>query len=514
METYGYSWSDWLYGNRKTPFMVSVYDDCHAIDGCDDPAMKSQLIRELRKKVSDRNEPWVEGIEDFLDFETHRLTHGAAPIELLYDTDEYKVLAALEAAYRHGAFRGLCVTPGGADWIGQLGEFCSAAVHQGFKWVRVDGGADEWELPALGEAWCKGSALWAFVSVNVAVDLAGADPENDAVLTRIHEVIAAHHMAGSSWKAYRGEHPHKQWSEAVRGLAPGREAITEFGHKYSWPSQMIEVLARGAEHVNRWVNPPAPAPEFQDRTRGLLIGDHTPRLQRRLLKVCDELQEAFGDMTEAEAAEFRTRTANWISAQTTDWRGRGSGDDKAIEANIIGALTGVLRESRPHITAEQADRINRWSAQWLMHLPRERREQMLDRSRATVAIRGRVPGALQGGYGSAGTGHTRWVDGVWDLAVLGHCTSEGDRVPENAHALTIRFFNAAHGKGRVLGVDMGPDDDSSGCLVCVGDELFRLLVDNRPSINVLHTTIWGALHYFNLALGEVDDTSLGTRQEK
>ncbi|MFJ2745640.1 hypothetical protein ACIO3O_38945 [Streptomyces sp. NPDC087440] len=511
--TYGYIWADWLYGKKKNAFMVSVYNDCHAIEQCRSPAQKADLLKSLRGKVSGSSEPWVEGIEDFLDFETSYLAQGTAPVEVLADSDEYRALGVLEAAYRHGAFRGLCRTDSGAEWIGLLGEFCAAAVHQGFKWVRTSGGVDEWELPAMSEAWCKGAALWGLVCTHLAVDEAGPHPANDAALERIHDVIAPHHMAGALWTHYRGTHPHQTWSPQVRGRAPGEAAIRTFGDAHKWPAEMIDILVRGADHVNTWVNPPAPASAHMDRTRDLLISDHTPRLKGRVMQMCDELQRAVGDMNETEVAELRWRGAAWMSTLTTNWRGRGSQHDRVIEVSFVGALTGVLRESRPHITAAHADRIFEWCAQRASHLPPEERDPLLKASRSTLEIRGRVPGILKG-YGSAGTGHTRWVDGVWELATMAGClvgSGMEDAVPENARELACRFFNASQGKRRKVGIDVGPDDDSGGCLVCVGDELFRHLVGNRPSTGVLQCSIWGVFHYGNGGLGEVADTSLGTR---
>ncbi|WP_172388091.1 hypothetical protein [Streptomyces sp. MNP-20] len=508
--TYGHIWADWLYGGDKDRFMVSVYDACREIDGCASPAMKARLIADLRARVSGSSRAWVEGIHDFLDFESRRLSHGSALVEVPEDGEEYRVLAALDAAYRHGAFRGLCRTPGGAEWIGRLGEFCAAAVHQGFKWVRVDGGADEWELPVLGEAWCKGAALWGLVSLYVAVDRAAVDPDNDAVLARVHGVIGAHHMAGATWLAYRGAHPHKPWS-AVRGRAPGGNAVAAFGREHGWPEEMTDVLVRGAEHVNTWVNP-AVDPVHLERTRGLLIGGHVPRLEARVARLSAELADLAGGVSAGESAEIMWRASNWMSTYTGAWSGRGDDRDRVLELTAIGAVTGALRESRPHLTAEFVDRAERWARERTAHLPQRWQELLVPLVRTTAEVRGRVPGTFEG-ISSEGVGPKRFLDGVWTLsqwAILAPMGG-GREFPGDLVDPTIRFFNALTQRRRIEGTDFPVGgDDHGGCWVCLGSSLFTGLVDNRPENKVQENLVWSALTYNNLGLGEVDDPSLGS----
>lgn len=507
--TYGYIWADWLFGREKDSFMVGVYDDCRSIDQCAVEPEKAARIVRLRNKVGGSGRPWIEGIIDFLDFESHRLAHGRAPVVPLGDADDLTALAALDAAYRHGAFRGLCRTPGGAEWIETLGEYCAAMVHQGFKWLRPNG-VDEWELPVLGEAWCKGTAMWGLVSLAMAVDACGEDTDNDEVLYRIHTVVGAHHMAGATWKGYRGPHPHRWWDRAVRGKAPSEETIRQFAAWRRWPEELTDLLVRSARHVNTWVNPPD-HPTGLTRTRALVIGAHTPRLNARLDRLVDELVELTGDMTPQEIAEARVRCGSWICNFTSVWRGRADPSDKVAEVSVFGALLGVLRESRPGITADLADRIEQWSRARTDHLPPEQQQVFMAEARATLEIRGRLPGHE---LGSRGEGPTRYTDGVWGLATLSvlHSRPGGQEVPQDMRPLAIRLFNALSDHRRLPGIDVDEGHVNPHCAVCVGDEMFRGLVDNRPSPGVLQATIWGALLYCNLALGsDGDDDNLGTR---
>ncbi|KAL7916870.1 hypothetical protein GGI35DRAFT_50399 [Trichoderma velutinum] len=198
-QTYGYIWADWLYGYEKDTFMVEVYNSCKDIDGCTDPKEKTEKLLLLRNKVQGSRKSWVDGVVDFIEFESQLLRGVVSSLDTTSNVEDDQTMAILQDAYMHGAFRGLCTTPSGAEWIGRLGEFCAVAVHQGFKWVRLSGGVSNWELPVLGEPWCKGAVLWGLVSMYIAVDTAGEDPGNDAALERIHTVIQAHHFAGSCW---------------------------------------------------------------------------------------------------------------------------------------------------------------------------------------------------------------------------------------------------------------------------------------------------------------------------
>lgn len=130
----------------------------------------AQLVL-LRDKVLGSKKPWVEGVTDFIEFESQLLASGVPRLNTLHDDD--RTIAILYAAYLHGAFRGTC------------------------------------RAATLGESWCKGAASWGLVSVFMAVDIAGADAGNDAALNRIHAVIGAHHLAGVTWEKYRGAYPHK-----------------------------------------------------------------------------------------------------------------------------------------------------------------------------------------------------------------------------------------------------------------------------------------------------------------
>ncbi|TCO45882.1 hypothetical protein [Actinocrispum wychmicini] len=515
MTTYGHYWADWLYGTQKDAFMVSVYDACAEIDRCDSPVMKAKLIGALRQRVSGSNRDWVEGITDFLDFETHRLIHGRAPLDVLEDSDEYRVLAVVDAAWRHGAFQGLCRTPGGVEWIGHLGEMCAALVHQGFKWVRgSDHGPDDWELPALGEAWCKGAAMWGSAGFFAALDEAGADPDNDAALTRIFRVVAAHHMAGATWLAYRGKHPHKAWRADVRGRAPSPEAVHRAGVKFRWPPEMIDVLARTAEHVNTWVNPPHPK-EIPDRTRGFMIGAHTPRILTHIRELAAELGDAAGDLTPAEHEELVYRSASWMSNYATYWFARGDTDDRLLEVTACGALAGVLREPRPYLTQEHVHRMVEWARPRTGHLSGQKQKELLDSVRLTMEVRGRVPGAVPE-LGSDGTGHLRYIDGAWKLTSDAFLTADRSNVGgvdlnEKQFPWATRFFNAVTRERRRTGVDyLGVTDEHGGCPVCVGNELLKSF-DNKVNLGIWVCFTIGVLLYDNLLLGEPGDQSLGSR---
>jgi hypothetical protein len=531
--SYGHTWADWLYGREKDAFMAGVYDDCGRIDHCPDGLTKAARILRLRDKLTGSNRAWVEGVLDFLDFESHRLALGRAPLTRLGAAADFEVLAVIDAAYRHGAFRGLCRTPGGAEWIGLLGELSAVMVHQGFKWLR-SGDVDDWELPGLGEAWCKGVAMWGLLSLFLAVDAGGDDADNDEALHRIHTLVGAHHLAGTVWAAYRGPHPHQGWDRTVRGTAPAEGAIRQFGAWSRWPPELTDILVRSARQVNTWTNPPG-QPVHLTRVRGLALGEHTPRLNVRCNQVVDELVALAGDMTPAEITETRWRCGSWLATFTSVWRGRGDLSDCVVELSAFGALLGVLRESRPHITSRLAAGIMRWSRDRTDHLRPDEQQKLLDEVRATVEIRGRVPGAalvgagarrFTGGLlgtsaldirsvsaGSADAGARRFTDGVWGLAELCVIQSRhgGREIPEDMRELTVRLFDALTDHRRRPGVDVEVGQVNTDCAVCVGDELFRGLVDNRPSPGVWHGTIWGALIYANFGLGTGDDVDLGTR---
>lgn len=502
-------WADWLFRRDKDTFMVDVYTACHEIDYCSDPAAKAMKLLLLREKVRGCNKTWVEGIDDFIDFETQYLVQGQAPLHILEDDDEHRALGVLHASYLHGAFRGLCRTASGAAWIERLGEFCAVAVHQGFKWLR-NRGVTEWELPAFGEAWCKGAGMWGLACLCIAVDAAGEDPGNDVALERIHVVVGAHHFAGAHWIHYRDVHPHKWWNEGVRGQAPSEKAIRRFGTSLEWPEEMINVLVRGAKHVNSWTRPSF-SPEHFQRTRGFLIWDHTPRLKARLIRVVDEMTEAAGDVSESEAQEIRWRASSWLATHTMHWRGRGDKRDRVLEISSTGSLTGVLRESRPHLTAELVQQMVDWSRPRVGHLSLERQQIILEMVRQSVEVRGRVPGAVAG-YASAGTDALRFIDGVWELSMWCSIFGNGDsgqEIPLGLRELTVRMFNSWHRKRRLAEKDFPPGSDvSGGCPVCVGDALFTGLVDNQPFIGVFQCCIWGALLYQTLGLTGPDDMSL------
>ncbi|MFC8453550.1 hypothetical protein [Kitasatospora sp. NPDC057223] len=507
--TYGYIWADWLYGSGKDAFMAQVYDDCRGIDHCPDEREKAARITGLRAKVAGSSRSWTEGVLDFLDFESSRLTLGRAPVTRLGEADDFAALAVLDAAYRHGAFRGLCRLPGGAEWIGLLGEVCATMVHQGFKWLRPHGGVDDWELPALGEAWCKGVAMWGLVSLVMAVDTCGGDPDNDEALHQIHTVVGAHHMAGALWTVYRGPHPHQWWDPTVRSKAPAEAAVRQFAAWRRWPDELTDLLVRSAHHVNTWTNPTG-HPVHLTRTRDLAIGSHTPRLDARLEQLTAELAEVAGDLTPEERAETHSRCGSWLATYTAAWRGRGDLSDGVEELSAFGALLGVLRESRPHITTDQATRLVEWSRARVQHLRPEAQRELMELVTSTVEIRGRMPGVP---LGSAEVGPRRFIDGVWHLATLSAMSSRhgGWPVPQDMREPAMRLFNALTDHRRLPGVDVEEGHVNPDCFVCVGDRLFTGLVDNRPSPGVLQKTIWGILTYCNFALGTADDVDLGTR---
>lgn len=510
---YGYIWADWLYGRDKDKFMVAVYNDCHVIDNCQDPPLKALKLLFLQQKIRGCRKPWAEGVQDFIDFEIRDLTGGNSLLcqqtTVGDKSADEEVLETLQAAYLHGAFRGICRTQSGAEWISQLGEFCAAAVHQGFKSLRKRGVSD-WELPRLGESWCKGVAMWGLVCLYVAVDIAGEDEGNEVALERMHTIIAAHHYAGLVWTHYRGVHPHQWWNSKIGGRAPSERAIRKFGASHSWAETMIDVLVRGANHVNTWASPPFDSVHFP-RMRGVLIWDHTPRLKSRLIHVCDEIIEVVGDMSESEGVEFKWRAGNWISTHTVTWHGKGDSYDRVSEISILGALVGVLRESRPHVTADFVERIVNWSRERIGHLSQAEQDLVLDKVKCCMEIRGRLPGAVKG-YASGGTGPTRFIDGVWDLSSWCCILSSkegGKEVPLNIRELVTGQFNALNKSTRIAGVDFAAGQaNEAECPVCVGDALFRALVDNRPGTGVNQCTMWGAFLYCNLGLGNTDDLSL------
>lgn len=511
--TYGYIWADWLYGYDKDTFMVEVYNMCRDIDGCTDSNEKRAKLILLRKKVEGSRKPWVDGIADFIEFESSLLLGGVPPFETLSQVEDDRTMTIIHAGYIHGAFRGLCSTASGEEWVGHLGEFCAAAVHQGFKWVRESGGVSNWELPTLGESWCKGSVMWGLVSMYIALDIAGLDPGNDAALERIHAVVQAHHLAGSCWLRYRGAHPHKWWSEKLRGRAPNESSIRHFGKKHSWPQTMIDILCRSADHVNSWKNAPF-KPVFQERMRNLLIWDHTPRLKSRLVHVVDELTQLIGNVTEPEADELLSRCAAWIANHSVNWHGRGDRSDRVIELSLIGAVAGVLRDSRTRIPNELIDRAMAWNKERIGHLSQDMQELFLDKVLRGIKIRGRVPGAVNG-YGSSGTGLTRFIDGWWDVAmwssILAHPTG-GTEVPVNLRETIVKFFNIWSRKRRVVGTDLPTGAVEDGCPICIGHSLFEESVDNRPTVSQWQMTVWGTLLYNNLGLGQPEDTNIGSGQ--
>ncbi len=511
--TYGYIWSDWLYGTDKDSFMVDVYDECKRIDECADPADRAARLAALGDRVRESRKPWVEGIFDFIDFETSCLSEGKPPVPEIYDSNEsFQALGVIQAAYLHGAFKGLCRTASGEEWIGALGEWCGAALHQGMKAMRPSG-VSEWELPTLGEHWCKGVSMWALCCMYAAVDVAGDDPDNDEALARIHAVIGAHHVAGACWLKYRGAHPHKWFDPEARPVAPRMEDIRRFGERYGYPIEMVEVMCRAADHVNTWSNPPSSSVHL-DRTRDLLIADYTPRLESRIDEVCKEMYKFADDVTSSEEAEIRSRSYKWMVGFTSRWRGRGDMNDSVLEVHMPGAVLGVLRESRSHVEAVFADRWIEWADKRIAHLPAGDRTELLGLVRRTVEVRGRLPGISDGYSGSAGTGPLRWIDGVWPLAIMS--TMLGSSVPERNvdekfHETIIRFFNAYTGAKRIEGVDKPPGAAGEGCPVCLGDRIFEGLVIDRCTAPVSQIFFWGTLLYINLGLGRPDDNALGSR---
>ncbi|QDQ09557.1 hypothetical protein [Streptomyces spectabilis] len=278
---------------------------------------------------------------------------------------------------------------------------------------------------------------------------------------------------------------------------------------------MIDVLARAAEHVNTWVNPSYGA-EFEDRTRGFLVGANTPRLLTKTREPAAELGDAAGDLTPSEREELVFRTSNWMSPFATYWRGRDSNDDRLLEISALGALAGVMRDARPHLTQHHVNRVVEWARPRTEHLSEETQAQLVERARRTVEVRGRVPGTLPG-LGSEGHGPLRCLDGVWTLAadtmLLADCsTGGGDPNPVQAKWATL-FFNPLTRERRKPGRDFHGKTDAGAleCIVCVGDEMIRSLIDSHPNLCVMNNFAWGALGYANLGLGKVGDESLGTR---
>jgi hypothetical protein len=357
--------------------------------------------------------------------------------------------------------------------------------------------------------------MWGLAGFYAALDKAGADPDNDAALTRIFCVIAAHHMAGATWLAYRGEHPHKAWRADVRGRVPSPTTVRRFGAKFSWPPEMIDVLARTAEHVNTWVNPPH-RKDFPDRTRGLLIGTHTPRILTHIRELAAEIGDAAGDLTPAEQEELVYRSASWMSTYATYWRARGDDDDRLLEVAVCGALAGVLRESRPNLTQEHVHRMVEWARPRTGHLSGDKQNEVLDCVRLTMEVRGRVPGAFSE-LGSDGSGYVRYVDGVWKLSsdvfllTADRSNVGGADLNEKQISWATRFFNAITRERRRAGVDyLGATDEHGGCPVCVGDELLKSF-DNKRNLGIRVCYTVGNMLYDNLLLGEPGDQSLGSR---
>lgn len=59
--TYGYIWSDWLYGAGKDAFVIDVYDACAAIDREPDVKVKGEKMAALqrwRPIPSSTAKPW------------------------------------------------------------------------------------------------------------------------------------------------------------------------------------------------------------------------------------------------------------------------------------------------------------------------------------------------------------------------------------------------------------------------------------------------------------------------
>ncbi|MFJ9631290.1 hypothetical protein ACIRU8_26610 [Streptomyces sp. NPDC101175] len=512
-KSFGYVWADWCYGAEKDQWLADVWDACGAIDASTLASEKAVGLAHLREKIGGSRRPWVDGVRDFVDFESRRMVTGRAPLMRLGKGDDFRALEILEGAARHGAMRGLCVMPGGEEWISQLSEFCTTALYQGFKWVRGGRHLDEWELPAMGEAWCKGAALWGAVSMFTALDAAGEDSTNDAVLARSFEVFGNHLAASSLWLHYRGEHPHFWWSEAVRGRAPSEAAIRHTGAVLAWPPQMVDVLVRGAEHVNTWMSPDFP-PQHFSRTRGVLIGPHTPRLWKRVQALCDELTPV-GGVTEEELPEVYWRTANWLASHAVTWRGRGDESDRVQEVSVPGAVIGVQRENRDHLAPDLVDRVVEWSRPRVAHLRPDEQTLLLGKVGEMVRLRGRLSGGPE--YVASTVGKLRFAEGAWNLST--HAVSLGSPfggalLPEDCHELTIRVFNAFQISRRAEGRDVAPGDPidgGAGCVVCVGNELFLKLVDNRPGQGVTPAGFWGTLIYLNLGLGTPDDSDIGFR---
>ncbi|MEV0444645.1 hypothetical protein AB0I84_46655 [Streptomyces spectabilis] len=512
--SYGHTWADWLYGSSKDGFMVEVYDDCEAIDKMARGAEKAVRIVRLRERISGSRKAWSEGIIDFLDFESYRLANGHAPVVRLGAGDDFKALSVLDAAYRHGAFRGLCRCPGGAEYIGELGEWAAAMVHQGFKWVRK-GDVDEWELPALGEAWCKGFALWGLSALDMATDTWGDVPDNDEALYRNYTVMGAHHFAGFGWHVYRGPHPHMEWDPAVRGRAPGEDAIRQFGAWRGWSPHLTDVLVRAAHHVNTWVNPQVQEP-YQTRTRGLVIGEHTPRLLARTHQVVAEMAEAVGDLSPAEIREVQWRSASWLATFTATWRGRGDAGDMVSEMSTAGALLGALRDSRPrpHLTVDQANRLTQWGRSRVNHLSAEEQKEVVDEFVRMLRLRGRMDaGVPVAELATNVAGTPRWTEGAWAFSMLGiiHSRHPAVAVPPDMRVRTVELFHALTTHRRIRGKDVSEGHQDPPCAVCVADDLFRGFVDHRPSTGMFQSMVWGAIGYHNQGVGEREDMNLGTR---
>ncbi|KAF3906797.1 hypothetical protein AA313_de0208417 [Arthrobotrys entomopaga] len=494
--SYGYIWADCLYGHDKDSFMVNVYNDCKDIDDCTDTVTRAEKLLLLRNRIKGSKRPWVEGITDFIEFESQRLVPGSPLLDILFDGEDYHAIAILHAAYLHGAFRGVCRTASGAEWIGQLGELCAAAVHQGFKWVRVTGGVTDWELPTLGESWCKGFVLWGVVSMMIAVDVAGVDPGNDVALERIHNVIGAHHFSGAHWKKYRGPHPHKWWNDGVRGSAPCEAAIRSFGEKQAWPEEMIDVLCRGARHVNTWSDPSSKSIHLSG-TDGLLIWDHTPRLKFRLTELAQELVQLAGHLTQSEIEEVASRFTTWIAGLTAQWRGRGDSNDRIIEISVLGTVMKVLKESRPNVHDEFLNRAETWSRNRMAHLTSDMQDLLFGKVLRTVE---EIRGSIKSYHGSSGSEPVGWINGGWDLctwaSILSHPRG-GRETPESLRELVAKLFDGWT-KGRRFASGDDPSENDN-CPVCVGNALLIGTIDEPVWVNPV--VCWGTLFYHNLGLG-------------
>ncbi|WP_433574939.1 hypothetical protein [Nocardia brasiliensis] len=515
--SYGHVWADWLYGNNKDRFMISVYDECKYLDECKDISEKAYRLLQLREKIKGSSKSWTEGIEDYIDWETTSIVTGEPLVEPVGDSEGSHALGILHAAYLHGAFRGLCRTASGEEWIGQLGEYAAAAIHQGFKWLRV-GGLNNWEMPVLGEAWCKGMAMWGQACLFAAVDTAGIDPDNDRALYRIHEVISGHHMAGYCWKAYRGEHPHKYWSEDAEGVigrAPSPAEIRDWGARHAIAPEAVEVMTRAAEHINTWINIQSSDPDvYVPRTRGLAINTYTPRLMASVENITAEfLRIAEGYVDDELAEELLWRTASWMATITSLWRGRDGANEKVAGwIPALGGFASVLRDRLDSgVPQSVADLSIGWATKMVHHLHPEQQEFLLSTVRELLEVRGRI--RSHGASVSQGVGAQRWVDGSWELTMWGAIFGgpPGETiVPHNLRHLLIRFFNAIQGPSSRKPGYMPLDDPDGGCPTCVGNDLFMGLIENRPSLGVLQTTTWGILQYSHQGFGDRNNINLGT----